>query len=189
MVKYFSTLQIRFMQQDSEITKDGIGSAGRGGGGGGVVSSSALKAGWIVTFAGSLAFIVYGILDTLIPLWGEEPYDGMTYAQLQQTAPKLANLFWHDSVLYGSAIVAASVITAILSWRGIARGSKLAWGLVMVWAVALFVSGLVAHGAIGDTNLSHVGYATILLVVLFVGLALSSRPIFSSRSGYRWGDR
>jgi hypothetical protein len=137
-----------------------------------------LRAGWMITFTACVAFIMYGIFDMLIPLWGEESYDGTTYAQLVSSQPKLANLFWHDSVLYGSAIVLVSLMIAILAWRDISRGSKLAWALASLWTVGLFVSGLVAHIAIADTSFSHVGYATILLLVLFTGLGISSISLF-----------
>jgi hypothetical protein len=125
--------------------------------------------------------MVQGIGDILIPLWGEEPYLGTTYAQLQQNSPKVANLFWHDGVLYGSALVVVSLMTAVLSYRGIAKGSKLSWALVMIWAGGWLISGLVAHLAIGDTYPSHVVFATIVIIILFIGLGVSAKPLFSAK--------
>ncbi len=134
----------------------------------------------MITFFASVAFMVYGVIDTLIPLWGEASYAGTTYTQLLLTQPKLANLFWHDSVLYGSAIFLVPAMVAILAWFEISKGSKLAWGLTALWSIGLFVSALIAHVSIGDTNFSHVGYAAILIIFLFVGLAVSAKPVFSS---------
>ncbi|MDA4130904.1 MAG: hypothetical protein OK457_09050, partial [Thaumarchaeota archaeon] len=46
-----------------------------------------LRAGWMIIFTASVAFAIYGIFDMLIPLWGEESYDGTTYTQLISTQP------------------------------------------------------------------------------------------------------
>ena len=136
-----------------------------------------LRAGWIITFLASVAFMAYSVIDASIPLLGEEQYVGKTYASLQVTDPKVANIIWHDTVLFGISLFAISLIMAVLSWRELSRGSRLAWYVLLLWGVGFFIAALVAHAPIGNTSFSHVGPATILLIIYLVGLGISANSV------------
>ena len=121
--------------------------------------------------------MAFSVIDASTPLLGEEQYVGKTYSSLQVTDPQVANIIWHDTVLFGMSLFTISLITAILSWRELSRGSRLAWYVLLLWGLGFFIAALVAHVPIGDTSFSHTGPATILLIVYFAGLALSAKSV------------
>ncbi len=142
-----------------------------------------LKAGWIIVFISAIAFMIFSIFDASTPLLGEEQFAGTTYANLQTTSPKIANIIWHDTVLFGLSLFTIFAVVAILSWRELSKGSRLAWYLLVFWGPGYLVAALVAHVPIGDTSPSHTALPTALLIVYFIGLLVSGKAILSETSG------
>ncbi len=141
-------------------------------------ASRRLGVGWLIVFAIGIAFMAIALYIAATPLPLEEGYAGTTFANLQRTNPQLANVIWHDYVAFGLLLLGVSVLTVVLSWKGLSQGSPLAWYSLLIIGVTIAVMLVLAHVPVGY-DFSHYGVALVLDAILLIGLAISAKPVFT----------
>lgn len=140
-----------------------------------------LQAGWIIIFALGIVSMPLSVVIAATPMLGEEEYAGISYRNLQATNPQLANIIWHDTVAFGTLLFGISLLSTILSWKGLSQGSSLAWYSLLILGVTFLAAFLLAHFPIGNTSFQHIGLALVLQPIYYIGLAVSAKPVLSKR--------
>jgi len=138
-----------------------------------------LRAGWLIVFGIGIAFVGIALYITITPLPLEEDYAGTTFADLQRTNPRLANVIWHDYVAFGLLLLGVSALTVVLAWKGLSQGSHLAWYAILIIGVTIAVMLVLAHVPVGY-DVTHYGAALVLDAILLTGLAISAKPVFAT---------
>ncbi len=139
-----------------------------------------LLAGRIIVVAVGLAFMAIAINTALNPLSLEQAFAGTTFAEFKASSPQMAKVVLHLYVSIGVLFFGANLLVVVLAWKGLARGSSLAWTSLLILGVTFLALMLLAHLPIGHTESRHFWLPTTLAVVYLVGLGLAAKPVLSS---------
>ena len=139
-----------------------------------------LQVAWITFAVLSVVSMAYSVVIATTPLLGEEEFAGTSFAQLRVTNPRIADVIWHDTVAFGIVAFGVSFLGFVLAWKGLSRGSRLAWYSLLIIAVTYLGALLFAHVPIGNTSPAHLGAAYVIFPTYLVALAISMKPVFSA---------
>lgn len=148
----------------------------------GGATGTRLRVGWMIVFAVAVVSMAYSVVIAATPLLGEEEFAGTTFAELQAANPRVANVVWHDTVAVGIVTFGAALVAALLAWKGLAKGSPIAWYSLFLLALTFLAALLLAHVPVGNTGLLHIGPGTLLLAIALVGLAIAAKPALAGRN-------
>ncbi len=146
---------------------------------GGKSGGRALQVGRLIVIVIGIIFATIAVGVAVTPLPGEEAYAGTTFAELQSSNPRIANIIWHDYVAFGILFLGVSVLIVLLAWQGLSPGSRLVWSSLVLLGITILAFLVLAHVPIGHTDPLHFGLPLLLAVVLLIGLALSASSVFS----------
>ena len=138
-----------------------------------------LQVGRALIIVMGILFMAIGVVAATNPLPQEEGYLGRSFGEIRAADPQLGNVVWHDYVAFGTLLFGVSFLIVYLAWSGLRRSSREAWLSISVLAVTILAFLVFAHVPIGNTSFSHFGIATILALLLILGLAVSAKPVFS----------
>lgn len=138
-----------------------------------------LRVGWLTVLAIAVVFMIFSVIVVVTPLRGEEEYTGTTFSDIRSSNPQLANVIWHYTAAIGTIAFGTNLLIALLAWKGLSKGSRVAWYSTLLVAVTFAVSLVVAHVPIGHPSFEHWGPPVVLTAALLVGLAISAKPILS----------
>lgn len=138
---------------------------------------------------GRAIIVVVGILFMILavvigPLFGEDAeFAGLTFEELQATNPRLADVVWHTNTGLSSLVVGVNLLVVLLAWRGLSSGSRLAWYSILILSLTFAVGVLAAHVPIYIRHPSYTHWVLplTLAVVQLVGLAITVKPVFSTK--------
>lgn len=145
------------------------------------LGNRSLLAGRTIIVAIGIIFVVFSIIVAITPLRGEEDYVGTSFADLQATNPRLANAVWHYTTGIGIILLGVNLLIVVLAWKGLSRGSSLAWYSILLLSLTFLVGLFMAHVPIGHTSFAHIGIPSILTAIYFVGLAVSAKTVLSKK--------
>lgn len=145
----------------------------------GHVKDRRLTIGWILIFVLGIFSMAYSVIVATTPLLGEEEYVGTSFASLQATNPQIAKVIWHDTIAFGTIVFGGSLLVVVLAWKGLSKGSRLAWYSFLILGLTPLVALPLAHFPIGNTSFVHIGPGFILLTISLIALAVSAKLVFS----------
>lgn len=142
-----------------------------------------LQAGWTIFAVLGLLAMALSVIFATMPMRGEEEFAGTTYQELRAANPRLADVIWHDTVAFWVLSFGVSLLGFVLAWKGLSKGSALAWYGLLILGVTYVATILLAHVPVGNTSVDHIGLAYVLIPVYVVALGLSARPVFAAAKG------
>ncbi len=139
-----------------------------------------LRAGSNIISVVSLVFVAFSIFGILNPMDGEEVLTGVTYQELESSTPGVAQTIQHYNTGIWLMVDGLAILMAVLAWKGLRQGSRLALYVIAWSAVVFLISLLGGHVFVSHPGLAHWGPPAALTLVLLAGVALAARPVMSS---------
>ena len=126
-----------------------------------------------------VAAMALGVVDATSPMYGLEEFAGTSFAELQASDQKIADVLRHDAVEFGLIVSGLGFLIVVLAWRGPSRGSRLAWYALLILAATILTSAVFAHVPVGITSLAHLAEFYIVFPIYLTALALAAKPVFA----------
>lgn len=138
----------------------------------------------LMTLAG-IAFVGYGIVFLVLNFVGSgfelgvSTLDGMTRGDLN---PTVAYYISHLHVATAAFIISTGIAVAGLSWYGVRKRLRWAWGTAIVSAVVGLALALPMHwtaGAFSHDWVTHLGPIYLATIIFIIGVVLSYQGVRS----------
>ena len=110
----------------------------------------------------------------------------VTGSQIKSFSPSLHHYLFHLQLGTGGFIAATGVAVAALSWFGVRRGERWAFGTAMVVPVVALAVALPAHYPYHLDTLGHLGLIYADTILFLVGASLAGRSLLGDR--YKSGE-
>ncbi|MGX9902241.1 hypothetical protein ACW0JT_24940 [Arthrobacter sp. SA17] len=139
---------------------------------------SRLRAGSALMTLAGLAFVAYAAVfltlnftGTFLELGiGPEQVD-KGKAEVEAFSPQLYHYISHLHIALSGFIAATGLALAGLSWYGVRRGERWAFGTAVIVTVVGLVVALPAHYPWGLATLGHLGPVYLAVLIFFAGVA------------------
>lgn len=153
------------------------------------VDESRLRLGSTLMTAAAIGFIGYAVIffirnftDSFLEL-GIGPNEvNVGRDQIEAFSPSLFHYVSHLQIAVSGFIAATGLAVAVLSWFGVRRGHRWAWGGAVAAPVLALAIALPAHYPWNLDTIGHLGLIYLATVIFVVGALLCLPAMMSGRN-------